>query len=355
MAVDTAPSPKELRDERVAHLGFLTQLLKRPEIGSLFGVLAVFFLFTAAGNGFSETGFGSLAGTSSWTDDASLIGIMAVPVALLMIAGEFDLSAGVMIGSSGILFALLTVNHHWNVWPAFVVVMLFGLAVGFVNGMLVMKTKLPSFIVTLATFFVLQGLNLGGLFSLTGKVQISGVDEASGYSGARKFFASTVWSPYDFQIRVFWCLAIAAIAQWILVRTRAGNWIFSVGGDATAARNVGVPVLQTKVALFMTVSTMAALSGVMRTLQNRSIEGAAGIGLEFEFIIAAVVGGCLLTGGYGSAVGALLGAIIMGMTTPGIVFAGWNSDYHFLFLGVILLLAVLLNTWIRSRAEAARG
>ena len=171
---------------------------------------------------------------------------------------------------------------------------------------------------------------------------------------ARKIFASTVWSPYDFQIRVFWCLAIAVIAQWILARTRAGNWIFSVGGDATAARNVGVPVLQTKVALFMAVSTMAALSGVMQTLQLREIEGAAGIGLEFEFIIAAVVGGCLLTGGYGSAVGALMGAIIMGMTTIGIVFAGWNSDYHFLFLGVILLLAVLLNTWVRRRAEMAR-
>ncbi len=352
MAVETAP--EKLPDERVARVGVLTSLLKRPEIGSLLGVIAVFFLFAAAGNGFSSTGFGSLAGAASWSDEASLIAIMAIPVALLMIGGEFDLSAGVMIGSSGILFALLTVNHHWNVWPAFAVVILFGLAVGFVNGMLVMKTKLPSFIVTLATFFILQGLNLGGLFSLTGKVYIPGVDETSGYGDARKIFASTVWSPYDFQIRVFWCLAIAAIAQWILVRTRAGNWIFSVGGDATAARNVGVPVLQTKVALFMAVSTMAALSGVMRTLQLRSIEGAAGIGLEFEFIIAAVVGGCLLTGGYGSAVGALMGAIIMGMTTSGIVFAGWNSDYHFLFLGVILLLAVLLNTWIRRRAEAAR-
>ena len=130
--------------------------------------------------------------------------------------------------------------------------------------------------------------------------------------------------------------------------------VFAVGGDATAARNVGVPVLATKIGLFMTTSTAAALSGVMRTLQLRSIEGAAGIGLEFEFIIAAVVGGCLLTGGYGSAVGATMGAIIMGMTTSGIVFAGWNSDYHFLFLGVILLLAVILNTTIRRRAEGAR-
>ena len=355
MAVDTVPSPQELRDERMARVGFLATLLRRPEVGSLLGVFAVFFLFTAFGNGFGATGFGSLDGTSNWSDVASLIAIMAVPVALLMIGGEFDLSAGVMIGSSGILFALLTANHHWNVWAAFVVVILFGLAVGFVNGMLVIKTRLPSFIVTLATFFILQGLNQGGLLSLTGRVYVPGVDSAPGYSSARKVFASTVWSPHDFQIRVFWCIAIAAVAQWILVRTRVGNWIFSVGGDAVAARNVGVPVVRTKVGLFMAVSTMAALSGVMRTLQLREIEGAAGIGLEFQFIIAAVVGGCLLTGGYGSAVGALMGAIIMGMTTSGVVYANWKSDYFFLFLGVILLLAVLLNTWVRRRAEAARA
>jgi simple sugar transport system permease protein len=354
MAVETAPPPHDLRDERVARVGFLTRLLKRPEVGALFGVLAVFFLFAAAGNGFGATGFGSIDGTSNWSDVASLIAIMAVPVALLMIGGEFDLSAGVMIGSSGILFALLTADHHWNVWTAFVVTMLFGLAVGFFNGMLVVKTRLPSFIVTLATFFILQGLNQGGLLSLTGKVYVPGVDEAPGYSGARKVFASTIWSPHDLQIRVFWCLAITAIAQWILVRTRVGNWIFAVGGDATAARNVGVPVLRTKVGLFMAVSTMAALSGVMRTLQLREIEGAAGIGLEFQFIIAAVVGGCLLTGGYGSAIGALMGAMIMGMTTSGVVYANWKSDYFFLFLGVILLLAVLLNTWISRRAASSR-
>lgn len=355
MAVETAPTPQQLTDERVARVGFVSRLLKRPEVGSLLGVLAVFALFAAFGNGFGATGFGSIDGTANWSDVASLIGIMAVPVALLMIGGEFDLSAGVMIGSSGILFALLTTRWGWNVWPAFVVTILFGMAIGFANGMLVMKTRLPSFIVTLATFFILQGLNQGGLFSLTNKVYVPGVDSASGYSSARKIFASTVWSPHDFQTRVFWCLAIAAIAQWLLVRTRVGNWIFAVGGDATAARNVGVPVLQTKVGLFMLVSTMAALSGVMRTLQLRQVEGAAGIGLEFQFIIAAVVGGCLLTGGYGSVVGALMGAVIMGMTFEGVIYANWNSDYFALFLGVILLLAVLLNTWVRRRAEAARG
>ncbi len=342
------------QDERLARVGLVSQLLQRPEIGSLFGVVAVFILFTATAHGFSATGFGSLTGAARWSDEASNIGIMAVPVALLMIGGEFDLSAGVMVGSSGLLLALLVTNGGMNIWPAIALVLLFGLLVGFVNGMLVMKTRLPSFIVTLATFFILRGLNAGGTLKITGRVYIENIDRAPGYSWARKIFGSTLWSPYDFQIRVVWWLAITAIGTWLLMRTRVGNWIFSVGGDATASRNVGVPVQRTKVALFMTTSTIASLLGIMTAVQLRSIEAGVGIGREFEFIIAAVVGGCLLTGGYGSVVGASIGAVIMGMAVIGIPFSGWDSDWQYLFLGIILLLAVLLNTSIRRRAEKAR-
>jgi simple sugar transport system permease protein len=353
MAVETAP--QRVSDERLAKVGVVSRLLRRPEVGSLFGVVAVFVLFTATANGFSSTGFGSLTGAARWSDEASNIGIMAVPVALLMIAGEFDLSAGVMVGSSGLLLGLLVTETSMNIWPAILIVLLFGMAIGFTNGMLVVKTRLPSFIVTLATFFILRGLNLGGTLRITGKVYIEDLDQAPGYDWARKLFGTNLWSPYDFQIRVVWWVAITIVAQWILVRTRVGNWIFGVGGDATASRNVGVPVARTKVGLFMTTSTMAALLGVMTAVQLRSIEAGVGIGNEFEYIIAAVVGGCLLTGGYGSAVGASIGAMIMGMAIIGIPFSGWDSDWQFLFLGIILLFAVLLNTTIQRRAEKARG
>lgn len=351
MAVETASTRA---DERLASVGLVSRLLRRPELGSLFGVVAVFVVFVLAAGGFGETGFGSLTGAGRWTDEASNIGIMAVPVALLMIGGEFDLSAGVMVGSSGLLLGLLATEADMNIWAAIAIVLVFGLTIGFLNGMLVMKTALPSFIVTLGTFFVLRGLNLGGTLSLTDRVYIENIDRAPGYDAARRLFGSTFWSPHDFSIRVIWWVAITAFATWVLMRTRVGNWIFAVGGDATAARNVGVPVLRTKVGLFMTTSTMASVLGIMTAIQLRSIEAGVGIGREFEFIIAAVVGGCLLTGGFGSAVGASIGALIMGMAIIGIPFAGWNSDWQFLFLGVILLLAVLLNTAIRRRAERAR-
>jgi simple sugar transport system permease protein len=133
-----------------------------------------------------------------------------------------------------------------------------------------------------------------------------------------------------------------------------GNWIFGMGGDATAARNVGVPVARVKIALFMTTSMAAALVGIMIALRLSSVQASQGVGEEFTYIIAAVVGGCLLTGGYGSAIGAAIGALIIGMAFIGIQFSGWDTDWRFLFLGVILLMAVLVNNFVRRSAEGAR-
>jgi simple sugar transport system permease protein len=336
-------------DERVARVGLLAHVFRRPEIGSLVGVAAVFALFAI-----TASGFASVDGVARWSDEASNIGIMAVPVALLMIGGEFDLSAGVMSGSAGLLLGYLVTHGGWNVWPAIAIVLLFGMTVGLLNGLLVTQTGLPSFIVTLGTFFSLEGLNLGLTQHVTGTVYISGVDSAHGYGFARRLLGSSFWSPNDFQTRVIWWIGVTIVGAWILTRTRVGNWIFSVGGDKIAARNVGVPVVRTKIALFMTTSTVAALLGTMITLQLRSIQAGQGIGREFEYIIAAVVGGCLLTGGYGSVIGASIGATIMGMATIGIPFSGWNSNYRALFLGIILLLAVLLNSFIRHQAAKAR-
>src|SRR5207249_11420204 len=137
------------------------------------------------------------------TDQAAQYGIVAVPVALLMIGGEFDLSAGVMIGSSGLLLAYLTAEKGMNVWPAMLIVLLFGLAIGLVNGVTVVRTKLPSFIVTLATFFVLQGVNAAGTLKLTGQTAIQNIDSASGFNSARRLFAGDL-THYDYKVKVLW-------------------------------------------------------------------------------------------------------------------------------------------------------
>jgi simple sugar transport system permease protein len=140
----------------------------------------------------------------------------------------------------------------------------------------------------------------------------------------------------------------------VLTQTTFGNWIYAVGGDANAARAVGVPVARTKVILFMCTAMAAALVGIMVALRFKGIQTGQGVGQEFFFIIAAVVGGCLLTGGYGSAIGASIGALVIGFAQIGIIFAGWDSNWYFTFLGVILFVAVGVNTLVRRRAASAR-
>jgi simple sugar transport system permease protein len=341
-----APPPA---DERVASVGFVARLLRQPELGAALGAMVIFVGFTI-----TATGFASLDGAAVWLDVAATFGIMAVPVALLMIGGEFDLSAGVMVGTSGLVLGLLVTELDLNMWPAIGLTLAFGAAIGLVNGMAVIKTGLPSFIVTLGTFFVLQGLNLGVTKQITGTVRVADIDLASGYESASKIFASTFWEPHNFTVTVIWWLGITAVGSWMLARTRFGNWIYASGGNPIAARSVGVPVGRTKVLLFVITSTTASLLGVMTAITLRSVQAGEGIGNEFRYIIAAVVGGCLLTGGYGSVIGASIGALIMGMAEIGIPYSGWDSDWRFLFLGVILVLAVLLNTMIQRRAEASR-
>jgi simple sugar transport system permease protein len=337
-------------DERVTDVGRLRRLLIRPELGSIVGAVIVFLFFTTR----SDI-FGTVEGVATWLDPASTLGIMAVAVALLMIGGEFDLSAGVLTGSVGLLVALLTTRQGMHLWAAIGVSLVVALGIGFFNGIMVVRTKLPSFIVTLGTFLMLQGLNLGITKQLTNTVQVGGLDKVPGYDAAFKLFSSTITiAGGQFRVAIFWWIGVTALATWVLMRTRPGNWIFSVGGDVRAARSVGVPANRTKIALFMGTALAAWLVGVITALRLTSVQANSGIGQEFTFIIAAVIGGCLLTGGYGSAIGASIGALIFGMADKGIIYAGWDSDWFRFFLGAMLLLATLTNSLVRRFAEEAR-
>jgi simple sugar transport system permease protein len=193
-------------------------------------------------------------------------------------------------------------------------------------------------------------VNSGVTQAVTGQVRVGGIDQATGYTAAQWVFGSRLDSSWPFTVSVGWWLLVIILGTWVLQRTRQGNWIYAVGGDKNAARNVGVPVRRTKVSMFVTVSLAAALVGTINAVELTSVSAGQGTGYEFYYIIAAVVGGTLMTGGAGSVIGASLGALILGMTTLGIQYAGWDSTWRFTFFGLILFAAVMLNMWVRDRA-----
>ncbi|RSS83250.1 ABC transporter permease [Streptomyces sp. WAC06614] len=337
-------------DERLAPTHLVRRLLGRPELGAVVGAVAVFVFFSFAADSFLRA-----ASLSTILYSASTIGIMAVPVALLMIGGEFDLSAGVMVTTSALFSSMFSYQLTANVWVGVAVSLLVTLGLGFFNGFMLTRTKLPSFIITLGTFLMLTGLNLGFTKLISGGVSTKSIGDMEGFSSARAVFASQ-WDVggVTLKVTVLWWLALVAVATWILLRTRAGNWIFAVGGNDAAARAVGVPVVKTRIGLYMGVGLCAWISGQHILFSYDVVQSGEGVGNEFLYIIAAVIGGCLMTGGYGSAIGSAVGAFIFGMTSNGIVYAQWNPDWFKFFLGAMLLLATLLNAWVRRRAEETR-
>jgi simple sugar transport system permease protein len=631
--VTSVPAPSATpRDERLAYRGPLQRLLIRPEIGAAIGAVAIWIFFWAVSGP-----FGTAGGWLSTLDVATFLGIMAVAVAMLMIGGEFDLSSGANTGAMAMLTIMLIRETGdlggagLNFWIAIPISFVVAMGIGYFNGAMVERTKLPSFIVTLATFFVLKGLKQGLSKLMIGQIEVGDTRKGAGYEFWRKVFAAewqrnghqlesrdaiytiailsgvallmlalyemhfaaretkksagmiqfaigvagavvgvvllhrtdgtsgnilgaaviaagalvalhgfgswrfepiadrgaislpatvtkpigialvlgalavivanafeangkeskerlifpfteqgfratlfgvlaiasvvmmmvaasranrvskaskaatslmlaaliaglalfirsqsaavkfrseafsvmlaiallvAVWAivgalfeerntvdpradklgsrlmaagitlvvvglavkllfttdaqilakipPAKLSIRVVWFLGVTAVATWVLGRTRFGSWTFAVGGNQDAARQIGVPAARTKTQLFMIVSGAAWLVGLLVAFRVNAVQAGTGNGEEFEYIIAAVVGGTLLTGGYGTALGAAIGAIIMAMSQQGIPNARWNSDWRSLFLGAILLTAVIANRSIRTRAEAAR-
>ncbi|MFF3325237.1 ABC transporter permease [Streptomyces sp. NPDC002889] len=344
---DKAP---ESPDERLLRVSPVRKLLGRPELGSVVGAVAVFVFFSVVADSFLQA-----SSFSTVLYAASTIGIMAVPVALLMIGGEFDLSAGVLVTSSALISSMFSYQMTANIWVGVGVSLLVTLAVGVFNGFLLTRTKLPSFIITLGTFLMLTGLNLGFTKLISGTVSTKSISDMEGFESAKKVFAETpLFGDTTVKSTILWWFALIALATWILLRTRAGNWIFAVGGGADAARAVGVPVERTKIGLYMGVAFAAWVSGQHLLFSFDVVQSGEGVGNELTYIIAAVIGGCLITGGYGSAIGSAVGAFIFGMTSKGIVYAEWNPDWFTFFLGAMLLLATLLNAWVRKRAEATR-
>ena len=366
MAADKATAPK---DERVKNVSALHRALVRPELGGICGTILVFILFASIAG---DSGMFAAQGVLNWTVVSAQFMIIAVGACLLMIAGEFDLSVGSMIGFSGMFMAILAVQMGIPMWLAIIITFIVCIAIGGLNGVLVIRTGLPSFIVTLASLYILRGLTIWGGVYFTRQTIISGVGEKAAGDPLAMLFGGKIltglfsWMGEQGWIATFtrgnragqpvidglpmlilWAIGLAIFGHWLLTRTKVGNWIFASGGDKQAARYVGVPVNRVKILMFMLSAFCACVFATCQVMEFGSAAADRGLLKEFEAIICVVIGGALLTGGYGSVVGAALGAIIFGVVQQGLYFANAESSLFRVFLGLILLVAVIMNTYIR--------
>ncbi len=359
-------------DERLRRAGLLTRALHRPEFGAAAGTVLIFLFFAIIAG---DTGLFSALGIVNFLEVSAQLGILAVAVALLMIGGEFDLSLGAMIALAGVIIVIPATTLGWPVWLCILLAFAVAIVVGYLNGLLVVWTGLPSFIVTLGTLFIVRGLTLGFTRLITGRTQVSGIGKYTEGDWLVPVFSADVGAPVfhwlasvgiiglrpdgipeviGAPVSILWWIGLTALATWMLLRTRFGNWIFAVGGDVNAARNVGVPVRRVKISLFVMTACAAALLAAIQVLTVGSADTSRGQLKEFEAIIAVVIGGTLLTGGYGSAVGAMFGALIFGFVQQGIFYTQIDTDWFKAFMGAVLLVAVLFNNYVRRRATEAR-
>ena len=312
----------------------------RPEAGALIGTVGVFIFFAI----FGGSDFLAAGGTASWVNVAAELGIIAVPVGLLMIAGELDLSVGSVVAASSMTLAI--VSGYWG-GPMIVGIVLalgLGALTGLLNGLIVTRTNVPSFIVTLATLFGMSGLTLGLSRVITGTTSVAIKPDPT----SKAVFGTLIRG--QFEVAAFWWILVAGCVAWMLQQTRYGNWIFAVGGDKDSARATGIPVNRVKIALYMGSGFGAALVGVIQTILYNGAQVANGQSFVFNSIIAVVIGGVLLTGGYGSVAGIVFGTLTFAIVNQGIYYTGWNSDWASLILGILILAAVLLNNTFRRLA-----
>jgi len=314
--------------------------MRRPEAGailSLIGVVAFFVIF-------GGVDLGTLFGAASWVNFAANLGVVAIPVGLLMISGELDISIGAMIPAGSMATALLSGYYGLPIWVGMTGALGIGVAVGLVNGLLTVRTSVPSLIITLGTLVAMQGIVLAGSVLLTGSASVS----LEAPEWAKFLFGQLIGGSH--QVIILWWIAQTAFLAFVVHWTRYGNWLFAMGGDKESARNAGIPVRRLTIALFILSATSASFVGMCQAILFNSAQVSGGMGFIFNAIVSVVVGGVLLTGGFGSVIGIFFGTLTFAIVNQGIYFTDIDRNWSNLIIGVMLLIAVAMNESFRNLA-----
>lgn len=315
-------------------------LIRRPEAGTLLGFIAVYIFFAALGGAV----FIGAPGWSSWLNTAAEVGIIALPVGLLMIAGELDLSVGAVLPASSLTVALIVGYFDLPDLYGICAGLAVGLAIGFVNGYIVSRTSIPSLIVTIGTMFVTMGLTLGITVLIAGSTGVFLTPSPLTKTLLGQFVANM------FSVTIFWWFGFAAAIFYLLHISPWGNWIYALGGDRESARNAGIPTRKVTIGLYMLSGFAAAFVGIAQVMTFQSAQVAAGQSFIFNSIMCVVIGGVLLTGGAGTVVGVVIGTMTFAVVNQGIFFSGLDPNYGSIIIGALLLIAVMSNDTFRNLA-----
>ena len=316
------------------------RFMLRPEATALAAVVVLFAVFTAL----SPDLFPTTLTYISFMSVAAELGILSIGVTLLMIGGHFDLSVGAVLGLTSYVAVVLMRDYGMPPIVAAPAAIVAGAILGAINGAIVVRFRIHSFVVTLGTMLIWRGvlIALTGGFPLTVKIPDS--------------FKAVMAGPLlgGFRMSLFWFLFAGALVTFLLTRTKFGNWVQAIGQNVQAARNLGVPVGRVTIILFMIASGLAAVTGVIQVARFSSVDALRGEGMELQAVAVTVIGGTLLSGGYGSIVGTILGAITFGMIQVGLVLAGAPGHFFRTLTGLIVVGAVILNTDVARRMARSK-
>ncbi|MEZ5931001.1 MAG: ABC transporter permease [Alphaproteobacteria bacterium] len=320
-------------------------LIRRPEAGAFLGMVFVFVFFVI----FGGKNFMSFAGAASWLNVAANLGIIAIPIGFLMIAGELDISIGAMVPAASMSMGIISGYYGLPILVGVGLTLGFAALVGWINGMLVVRTNVPSLIVTLGTLFAVAGLTLFLSIILTDTTAVA----LKAPAWAKALFGDFYFGSY--QVIIAWWLILTAAYVYFLHLSPWGNWLFAMGGDKESARNAGIPTNRFTIILFILSSVSAAFVGLCQTILFNSAQVSTGMSFIFNTIISVVIGGVLLTGGFGSVIGIFFGTLTFAMVNQGIYFTDFDRNLSSLIVGVMLLIAVLMNNTFRQMAVSYAG
>ncbi|MCA0042190.1 ABC transporter permease [Celeribacter litoreus] len=322
-------------------MDLIANLLRRPAAASILSLIGVLVFYVV----FGGVELGKLANAASWLNYAARIGIVALPVGLLMISGEIDISIGAMIPAGAMTTAIISGYYDLPIIFGIIGALTIGVLVGLFNGILAVRTTVPTLIITLGTLVAMQGVVLAGSKLLTGAASVPLTAPA---------WAKTLFGDFIFggshQVIIIWWVILAVIFWFVMHMSKFGNWIFAIGGDKVSARNAGIPVDRITILLFVLTSTAASFVGMCHAILFNSAQVSGGMNDIFNIIVSVVVGGVLLTGGFGSIAGVFIGTLTFAIVNKGIDFTAIDRNWANLIIGVMLLIAVAMNESFRKMA-----